>query len=87
MSGDAIETTITGAFMAFGGLGFARLGWTALKRRPAESQPGHELAASSASAGSVAMKALWAFCLLFGLFVIGCGILLSLAGLFPGSGS
>jgi hypothetical protein len=86
MSGDAIENTITGAFMALGGFGFARLGWAGLRRPAAEPGPGRELAAPS-SAGSVAMKARWGFCLVFGIFVLGCGILLSLAGLFPGSGS
>lgn len=82
MSGDAIGTAVTGAFMAFGGLGFARLGWTALRRRAPASQPGQELAAPSPAAG-MAIKALWLFCLVFGLFVSGCGLILMLAPVLP----
>jgi hypothetical protein len=84
MSGDAIETAVTGFFMAFGGFGFARLGWTALKRRAPTPAPeaGRELAAAS-PAGGMAMKALWLFCLAFGLFVLGCGLILMLAPFLP----
>lgn len=84
MSGESIGTAVTGAFMAFGGLGFARLGWTGLRRRAPEPQPGRELAAPS-SAGALAMKALWLFCLAFGLFVLGCGLILILAPFLPES--
>lgn len=84
MSG-SVETALTGAFVALGGYSFARLGWTGMKRRAAEPAPGQELATPSAMAWP-AWKLLWAFLLLFGLFALGCGLLLMIGPFLPGAG-
>ena len=76
------EAAAIGAALAFGGLAFLRFGWQGLRRRAPEPEPGLELAAPPAAA-SAAMKAVWAFCLAFGLFVLGCGLLLFLSIFLP----
>jgi hypothetical protein len=83
MSGDTIETAVTGAFLAFGGLGFARLGWLGVRRPAPEPEPGRELAAQAAARSSPAWKLLWLFCLLFGAFILACGLILMVGPFLP----
>ncbi|HEY0111821.1 MAG TPA: hypothetical protein VGB59_01580 [Allosphingosinicella sp.] len=71
--GGTAGTAVTAAALAFGGYAFARMGWTGLRRRPTDPEPGRELATP---APSPAMKLVWGFCLLFGAFVLVCGLLL-----------
>ena len=72
---------VTGAVLAMGGLAFARLGWRGLRApRPAA----HSLAGIDTPARPPILKrALFAAILLFGLFILGCGLLLILALFLP----
>jgi hypothetical protein len=82
MSGDKADSAMAGAGLMLGGVAFARLGWAGVKRRASEPQPGRELAAA-APGTSPPWKALWLLCLLFGAFILVCGLFLLLSVLLP----
>ena len=76
------STAITGLMLAAGGLAFARLGWQGLRRRRV-ALPGQEPAAAPVPMRSPAWRLLWAASALFGVFVLGCGLLLLLSTVLP----
>jgi hypothetical protein len=82
MSGKSpASLAMTGAVMTIGGLAFARLGWRGLR---APRAPAHSLAGIDTPARPPILKlALFAAILLFGLFILGCGLLLILALFLP----
>ena len=84
MSGFDLGTAMDALFMIGGGGGFARLGWSGLKRRvpaPAAGEP------APPPMSTAPLKALWLFCLLFGAFILVCGLLLAVSAVLPGNGS
>ncbi len=82
MSGGALGTAVTGAILAYGGAVFARMGWHGLRRRTEPAAPGQELAPAPSGA-SPAWKLLWLASLLFGAFILVCGLLLMIGPFLP----
>ncbi|MBV9929563.1 MAG: hypothetical protein JO013_01300 [Alphaproteobacteria bacterium] len=83
MSGDTIGTAMDALFLLAGGLGFARFGWSGLRRpAPAPVEAGAE--ASAPSRASTGWQIFSALLLLFGGFVALCGLLLGLSLVLPG---
>ena len=86
MSGDTVGTAMDALFLLAGGLGFARFGWSGLRRpAPAPAEAGCEAAAPPPrSAGWQVFSVL---ILLFGGFVALCGLFLGLDLILPGNGA
>jgi hypothetical protein len=83
MSAAALGTAMDAFFMAAGGGGFARLGWSGLRRRAAAPAPAVAGESTPAPMQSLPWKLLWGFCLLFGTFVALCGLFLGLSVILP----
>ena len=86
MSGGALGTAFTGAILAYGGAIFAPMGRNGLRRPSAPAAAGQELAPVPAGA-SPAWKLLWLASLLFGAFVLVCGLLLLIGPFLPERGA
>jgi hypothetical protein len=72
---------VTGLALAFGGFAFARMGWSGL-RAPA-APPARAGIEAPAPATALLKRAFSLLVLLFGLFALGCGLILMLALVLP----